>query len=154
MDMSNTKKQFIKSFFLGGIATAADYVIYSICNFVIFKSFANTPFTFGPFNYGVNDGGLCNFVSMAISYLLGQTMNYFVQKKFAFDKNNTTTKTFVSYIIVSIFIYLLVLYIPGLIGESINDIFGFTLGPLISKAIATFVAFCVQFPINKFIIFK
>lgn len=152
--MSKTTKQMIKSFFLGGIATGTDYIIFVLCNYVIFKNLSNIPFHFGPFNYEVIDGGLCNFVSMAISYLLGQTMNYFVQKKYAFNKDNSTPKTFASYIIVSIFVYFIVLYIPGIIGGGINSLFGFTFGPLISKAIATFFAFCVQFPINKFVIFK
>lgn len=147
--------QATKSFFLGGIATCVDFILYSILHYAVFKKLANIPFNFGPFNYSVQDGGLCNFISMAISYLVGQTVNYFVQRKFAFNaKVKTTKRTFRFYILSVCIVYLVVLYIPGLIGAPIHSIFGLAFGPIVTKAIATFIGFLIQFPINKYLIFK
>lgn len=148
-------KQMFKSFFLGAYATIADYVIFTILNYFVLVSFRIKSFHFGPFNYEVTDGGLCTFLSMAISYIVGQVINYFVQRKFAFNANEfTNPRRFVQYIISTLIVYMIILYIPGLIGAPINRMFGFAIGSLISKSIATFVGFLIQYPINKYLIFK
>lgn len=152
--MNNAFKQLIKSFFLGGIATIVDFLIFSLCNFIIFKSLSNIPFKFGPFNYSVADGGTCTFVSTALSYLLSQVVNYFVQKKYAFDSETKKMSSFILYLTSSFITYLIILYIPGIIGEPINNILGFVIGPLVTKGISNFIGFLIQFPINKFIIFN
>ena len=148
-------KQMTKSFFLGTYATIADYIIFSIFNYYLLLSLKIVPFHFGPFNYEATDGGLCTFLSMAISYIIGQVVNYFVQRKFAFNaKGFTNPRRFVQYIISTLIVYMIILYIRGLIGAPINRMFGFAIGSLISKSIATFVGFLIQYPINKYLIFK
>ena len=154
ISMKNTVEQLYKSFFLGAIATIVDFVIFSLCNYVFFKHLRQTTFHFGPFNYSIEDGGLCLFLSTAFSYLISQSVNYFVQRKYAFKSDATTVRSFVLYICSSILAYLVILYIPGLIGAFVNSVVGFTFGALVTKAIANFIGFIIQFPINKLIIFK
>ena len=152
--MSNTLKQMTKSFFLGGISAIADYIIFSLCYYVFFNSFTNVPFLFGPLNYSELDGGLCMFLSTAISYLLSQVVNYFVQKKYAFNFDGSSKKRFFGYLFSSCIVYLIILYIPGIVSAPINTLLGFTLGPIVTKCLVNFVGFLIQFPINKFLIFK
>ena len=152
--MNNTLKQMIKSFFLGAIATVVDFAVFALCYYVIFYYLSTTPFVFGPFNYGVEDGGAAYFVSVAISYLLSQSVNYFVQRKYAFNAESNKVSSFVLYLFSSFISYLIMLYIPGLIGGFINGIFGHPIGPLVTKAVSNFIGFLLLFPIHKFIIFK
>lgn len=153
--MNNKLKQLTKSFFLGSFATIVDYLIFTILHYFVLDSLNYKPFHFGPFNYEVIDGGLCTFISMAISYFIGQVVNYFVQRKYTFDaKEFTNPRRFVMYIVSTLIVYFVILYIPGIIGAPINKTFGFTIGPLITKSIATFIGFLIQYPINKYLIFK
>lgn len=152
--MSETLKQMIKSFFLGAIATVVDFAVFAVCYYIIFYYLSTTPFVFGPFNYGVEDGGAAYFVSVAISYLLSQSVNYFVQRKFVFNAENNKVSGFVLYLFTSFVAYLIILYIPGLIGGFINSLFAYPYGPLITKAISNFIGFLIQFPIHKYVIFK
>lgn len=152
--MNETLKQMIKSFFLGAIATIVDFAVFSFCYYVVFYYLSTTPFVFGPFNYSVEDGGAAYFISVAISYLLSQCVNYFVQKKFAFNAETNKISGFVLYLLSSFIAYLIILYIPGLIGGYINSLFAYPYGPLITKAISNFIGFLILFPIHKHIIFK
>lgn len=153
--MNNTFKQMIKSFFSGGVATLVDFMMFGMLQHIVFKDYANTSFNFLFLNYSVADGGLCVFLSLAFSYLTGTVVNYFVQRAFAFNAKGTTSRrTFNLYVLSTSLVYLVVLYIPSVIGAPINALFGFILGPLISKSIAGIIGFLIQFPINKFVIFK
>lgn len=153
--MKKSIKQLTKSFFLGSYATVVDFALFTVLHFFILIKLSNIPFNFGPFTYGVEDGGLCTFLSMAISYLIGQIVNYFVQRKYAFNaKGNTNIHNFNRYIIISILDYFIVLYLPGIIGGYINNIIGFHFGAFVTKAISQFIGFLIQYPFNKFVVFK
>lgn len=152
--MNDTMKLAIKSFFLGAIATIVDFVIFVLCNYLIFVSLKNQEFIFGPFDYEIADGGLCTFISTAVSYLLSQVVNYFVQKKYAFMPNTSSTLRFILYILSSCMVYIFILLVPGVIGATINNVFGYIVGPVVTKGLSNFIGFLIQFPINKFIIFK
>lgn len=147
-------KQMIKSFLLGGIATAVEYLTFAIFNFLVFISLRNIPFYFFVYNYNIEDGGLCAFLSYACSYLIAQIVNYFVQKKYTFSFNKTNPKGFVKYVISVFVVYIIVLIIPGLISSYINNLTNVSIGPLITKSISMFAGFLIQFPINKYIVFK
>lgn len=153
--MKNSSKQMFKSFILGSFGAITDFIAFSILHFYIFRNLSNTPFNFGPFAYEIEDGGLCTFLSMAISYVIGQVVNYFVQRDYAFNvEGSTSVQNFYRYIIISLLDYILVLYLPGIIGGSINAVVGFTLGPLVTKAISQFIGFLIQYPFNKYLVFK
>lgn len=152
--MNTTGKQLVKSFLLGGIASTVEFIVFSLFQYLIFVKYSNVPFIFGPFDYEIADGGLCAFISNALSFLIAQIVNYFVQNRFAFKADKPSFKTFIKYFGASLVAYVVALYLPGVIGASMNEIFGLVFGPLVTKAVSMFGGFLAQFPINKFLVFK
>ena len=150
----DTIKQAAKSWIYAAPSFVVDFLLFWILNSFVLIHLKTKPFIFGPFNYGIGDGGLCTFISTAISYFVSMIVNYIVQRKYVFKSNVDFFKGLVIYMLTTMISYVIVLYIPGIIGNYINSIFGHHVGSLITKAIAEAIGFFIQFPINKYIIMK
>ena len=152
--MRGTIKQAFKSWIYGGISIIFDFGIFWLLNHFLLTSLKTIPFNFGPFRYGIEDGGLCTFISTAVSYFISMIINYFVQRKYVFKANNNVYKGLILYMIVNFVFYLFNLLLPGFIGAPINNFVGNTIGPTVTKAISEFVCFILRFPIDKYLVMK
>lgn len=146
--------QFVLFMLMSGITTIVDFSSYVIFNFVVFKELSDVSFKWWIINYTVETGGLGAFYSFALSFLISQTFNFFLQRKTTFKANNNVLKSSLMYAVMVIFVYFLQLYLPSLIQKELIVLLGVTFGSMSMKVINMTVSMLIQFPLNKYVIMK
>ena len=149
-----TLYQFIFFALMGCFTTVVDLGAYAIFNFLVFKKYANTPFSWWLVKYSPESGGLCAFLSFALSYVISQTFNFFLQRKTTFKATNNVLKSGIMYAIMAVSMWFLQIYLPSLIGAPIYLALGVAFGGVVVKCINMFTSMCIQFPINKWVIMR
>lgn len=152
--MNANIKQAAKSWIYAAPSFVVDFVLFWLLNSFILVNLKNIPFNFGPFRYSVQDGGLCTFLSTAISYFASMFVNYTIQRKYVFKSNVNYFKGLCMYALSISLSYIVVLLLPGFIGGFFNSIFGHDLGSIVTKLISELIGFCIHYPIDKKIILK
>ena len=76
--------EFILFNLLANIATITNFLVLLLGNSLLFRAFSETAFVLGPFDYSLENGGLCGFLSFLLSYACAQTVNFIVQRKAVF----------------------------------------------------------------------
>lgn len=146
--------QFILFSLMSGFTTVVDLGTFAICNFWLFASLGDTPFSWWLINYSVQNGGIRAFLSFAISFAISQTFNFFLQRKTTFKANNNLGRSAAMYALMVLLVYFLQLYIPTLVYAPIIAALGETLGDLAIKFSNMIVSMLIQFPINKWVIMR
>jgi putative flippase GtrA len=136
------------------LTSLVEISIFSLLNFLVFISLSSVDFKLGPLDYSVSNGGLSAFLAFSISYIFAQIFNFFMQRKVTFDANNKVLSSAIMYTIMIIFIFILQMYIPTLIYLPISNLVGNDLASLMIKSMMMFLAFVIQFPINKWVIMR
>lgn len=147
-------QQLILFWLLGGIATVVDLAVFSLLNYWVFAPYKGVDAHFWLFDYGVANGGLCALLSFAISFAVSQAVNFFVQRKATFGATNNPLVSGIEYAVMIVGVYLLVLWLPTVVGAPIYALFGASFGAIAVKLLSQFVSFLVQFPINKWVIMR
>lgn len=146
--------QMIKFLVLGLIASVVEFVVFALCNYVFFKNVGDAPVVWFIFNYTSANGGLCAFLSMAISYAAAQVTNFIIQRKYTFKaKNNALLSAFL-YTLMVLGTYVFVMWLPSVIGPFFYGALGADLGAIIVKIICQTSSALIQFPLNKFVVMK
>jgi putative flippase GtrA len=146
--------EFIKFTSVSLVTSLVEITIFSLLNYVIFVSLSSIDFKLGLLDYSVINGGLSAFLSFGISYILAQIFNFIVQRKVTFKANNQVVSSAIMYTVMIVSIFMLQIWIPSLIFLPISNLVGSNLAGLIIKSMMMFLAFVIQFPINKFVIMK
>jgi len=116
--------EFIMFNIMANIATITNFLILVIGNNLLFYKLADIPFSVGPFNYSVENGGLCGFLSFLFSYACAQTVNFIVQRKVVFHADNRLGLPVVIYILTVLVVYAICLYVPTLLLTPLAVVFG------------------------------
>lgn len=146
--------QLLKFLTLSLIASVVEFVVFALCNYIIFKDVGNSPVVWFIFNYTSANGGLCAFLSMAISYAAAQVTNFIVQRKYTFKaKNNAALSAFL-YTLMVLGTYVFVMWLPSVIGQGIYSALGAAAGAVVVKIICQSASALIQFPLNKFVVMK
>ena len=145
--------EFIMFNILANIATITNFLVLLLGNTLLFRAFAQIPFSWGPFAYGVDNGGLCGFLSFLLSYGCAQTVNFIVQRKAVFHANNKLGPAIVVYIIAVLVVYFICLYVPTLIVAPLSKIVG-GLAPYVANCVNILIQVLTLYPTMKFFVMK
>lgn len=145
--------EVIVFYLMSGITTVVDLAAFAAFNYLVFASFREVPFHWWLLDYGVESGGLCAMLSMASSFAVSQTVNFFLQRKVTFGASNNVLYSAVMYAIMVVAVFFLVLWLPTVILVPMTVWLG-AAAPMVVKLITQFVSALIQFPINKWVIMR
>lgn len=156
MSMSEPKGfgQFIKYALLGLIASVAELAVYFALDFWVFSALKDVDFSWWILDYSVAKGGLGTFYAVIISFAVGQVVNFIVQRKSTFKANNNPVFSAVMYSIMVIAVWVLQIFIVGVIIGWLAPIIGMDWGTILAKAISMTLSLLITFPLNKFVIMR
>lgn len=146
--------QFVLFMLMSGVTTLVDLGTFALFNFWILAPYRATPFFWGPFCYGIENGGLTAFGAFAVSFAVSQTFNFFLQRKTTFQANNNVVSSAVMYAVMVIGVYFVQLFLPTLLRAPLVAMVGPTFGDLAMKLINMTVSMLIQFPLNKYVIMR
>ncbi len=154
----NSKKktlwQFILFTLFSMVTTVVDFGTFSLFNYWIFTKLKDVSIQFWLFDYSIVNGGLCALLSFALSFIISQTFNFFIQRKATFKATNNVLKSAIMYAIMVLVVFFISLWLPTLIREPIVNLVGETWGDIIVKNINMTMSFAIQFPMNKWVIMR
>lgn len=145
--------EFVMFNLLANIATIINFIVLLIGNNILFKSFADTDFSWGPFHYSIQDGGLGSFLSFLLSYACAQTVNFIVQRKMVFNSGNKLGKAIPIYIFTVIIVYIICLYVPTLLMAPLTRLMG-GLAIYLVNCVNIIIQVIIIYPAMKFLIMK
>lgn len=151
---AQTLWELVMFFLMSGITTIVDLGVFALCNFLIFVNLRATPFSWWLLEYGPDNGGMCAFLSVAVSFAISQTVNFFLQRKATFSATNNVALSAIMYAVMVVAVYFLCLWLPSVIGAPIYALLGAGLGALAVKLLLQLVSALIQFPINKWVIMR
>ncbi len=146
--------QLLTFWLMGGIAGIIDLAVFAICNYWVFSNLRNRGVRFWLLDYGVENGGLCALLSFAVSFAVSQAANFFIQRKATFSATNSIAISATLYALTVVGVYILILWLPTVIGAPVYALLGASLGAIAIKLLMQFVSFLIQFPINKWVIMR
>lgn len=146
--------QFVKFMLLGLVGTVVEFIVFGLCNFLVFRKFASTAFSWFVFDYPVSSGGLCAFLAIAVSFACSQTANFIVQRRYTFKSSSAVASSAPMYAVMVCILYLYVLWLPSVIGNAVYGALGTVWGAYAVKIISQFTSALIQFPLNKFLIMR
>lgn len=146
--------QFILFTAMSLITTLIDLGTFALLNYWLLTSYRNHPFVYGPFNYTPINGGLTAFLAFAISFIVSQTTNFFLQRKVTFGASNNIFLSGLLYIAMVVTVLFVQLYVPTLIHQPLANITGDAWADFIIKNLNMTISFLIQFPISKYIIMR
>ncbi len=146
--------QFILFFLMSLVTTVVDLGTFSLLNYVVFVSLKTQAFQWFLFDYSILNGGLCAFLSFAISFMISQTFNFFIQRKVTFGANNRVAYSAIMYAIMVIGVFFFQLWIPTLVRDPLVSMVGENWADFIIKNMNMTVSFLIQFPMNKWVIMR
>lgn len=145
--------EFILFNLLANIATITNFLVLMLGNALLFRAFAQVPFSWGPFSYTVENGGLCGFLSFLLSYGCAQTVNFIVQRKAVFHANNKLGPAIAIYIVAVLVVYVICLYVPTLIVAPLSGLVG-GLAPYVANCVNILIQVLTLYPTMKFLVMK
>lgn len=149
-----TLYQLLSFWLLGGVAMAVDLLAFALFQYWLFAGLKDVGASWWLFDYGVQNGGLCALLSLACSFALSQTVNFFVQRKATFHARNHALKSGILYALMVVLTYFFILWLPTLYIDRLYALAGERLGALLSKLTTQLISLAIQFPLNKWVIMK
>jgi putative flippase GtrA len=146
--------QFVIFLLMSLLTTVVDLGSFALLNYVLFVSLKNIPFHWFLFDYSVVNGGLCAFLAFAVSFLLSQTFNFFIQRKVTFGANNRVLYSAIMYTVMVLGVFFFQLWIPTLVRDPFASWVGENWADFIIKNVNMTVSFLIQFPMNKWVIMR
>ena len=146
--------EFIMFNLLSNIATITNFVVLNIGNSILFKAFADQPFSLWIFNYTVESGGLGGFLAFLVSFFCAQAVNFVVQRNLVFNSNNKLGAAIPIYLFTVIVVYIICLYIPTIVLQPISSVVGSFWGINLTNALNIFVQVVIIYPVLKFVVMK
>lgn len=156
MEMKKPKgiRQFIKYALIGIIASAVELGVFALLSLAVFPSLKDVDFRWWILDYSVERGGLGTFYAVVISFVFGQTVNFFVQRKATFKSNNNPVLSAVMYAVMVIAVWVFQMFIVGILTQWLSVPFGPTWGGISAKAASMTLSLAITFPLNKYVIMR
>ncbi len=154
LEKHQTLWEYIKFTLMSLVTTIVDLGGFALLNYWLFANYRDIDFSWWLFDYRVQNGGLCAFLSLVISFAVSQTVNFILQRKVTFKATNNKLYSAVMYAIMVIAVYFLTLWLPTLFIEPLYAAVGENWGGIITKIICMTVSFLIQFPMNKWVIMR
>lgn len=147
--------EFVSYALLGLLASAAELAAFAVCNFWLFAAWKGTDFHWWILNYTAGTGGgLGGFLATAVSYLVGQAVNFVIQRRVTFRANNSTAGSGALYAVFITALWFFQVYIIGVLMHALRPSLGESWGDLVAKIATMFLCFLISFPMNKFVIMR
>ena len=146
--------QLVSFALLGLVASAAELASFALFRWVVFAGLSGTGFSWWIFRYGAAEGGLGYFLAVALSFLCGQIVNFFIQRKYTFEATNGIGRSAALYAVMVAAMWLLQMWLPTVIRAPIAAALGDGPGDLAVKLLCMFAGLVIAFPMNKFVIMK
>ncbi|MBU1094337.1 MAG: GtrA family protein [Firmicutes bacterium] len=146
--------EFIKYTSVSLLTSLVEISVFALFNYWIFSSLSQIEIQIWLLDYSLANGGLCSFLAFSLSFIIAQIFNFIVQRKATFKANNRVLSSAIMYGIMILIIFLLQLWIPTLIHVPISNLVGNDWADLIIKNMMMFLAFIIQYPMNKWVIMK
>ena len=146
--------QLITFFLLGLVTTVVDWTVFALGNWVLFTGYRQAAFRWWLLDYGVENGGKCAFLAMALSFAVSQVVNFFLQRSRTFSSGSNVIISFILYVIMVLACFGWVLWLPACIGGRFYAALGETAGAIAVKCLAQFTSALIQYPICKYIVMR
>ncbi len=145
--------QLIKFMIFSMVAFVVEYASFTIL--VLCLKSVNQPMDWFVFRYSAADGGTGAFIAFLISNVLAQITSFVINRKKTFNANNNIVFSAVMYAIMVCGIIVLNTYLGSVLTTAFSKVISnVTICQYISKLIGSFVAFCITFVMNKFVIMR
>jgi len=146
--------QFVKFTLFSMVTTLVDLGTFSLFNYLIFTRFRDVPFSWWLLRYDVADGGLCAFLSFALSFAISQTFNFFLQRKATFHAGGNVLRSGLLYAAMVLAVFAVQLWIPTFLRAPLAAFVGAAWADFIVKNANMTLSFAIQFPMNKWVIMR
>lgn len=146
--------ELIMFYLMGGVTGIVDLAAFALFNYLIFKGLRGTAVSWWLFDYSAADGGLCALLSLACSFAVSQTVNFFLQRRVTFSATTDLLYSGIMYAVMIVIVYIVILWLPTLFSASLCALLGDGWGALAVKLITQFVSALIQFPMNKWVIMR
>ena len=146
--------QFVLFTLMSLLTTLVDLGTFALLNYLVFASLASIDFQWWLFNYSVANGGLTAFLAFALSFVISQTVNFFLQRKVTFQATNNVLLSGLLYAAMVLMVFFLQLWVPTLVRAPLAQAIGEGWADLIVKNVNMTVSFLIQFPVSKYIIMR
>ena len=146
--------QLLSFALLGLVASAVELLCFALFRRVVFAGLSSVDFAWWIFRYSAANGGLGFFLAVALSFLCGQIVNFFIQRKYTFEATNSLARSAALYAATVAAMWLLQMWLPTVIRAPIAAALGEDAGDLAVKLLCMFAGLIIAFPMNKFVIMK
>lgn len=147
--------QLISYALLGLIASAVEVCVFALLNYWVLRAWKEVDFTWWILNYNAQTGGgLGGFLAGVLSYLVGQIVNFFIQRKATFRANNNPVGSAAMYLVFICLLWFFQVYMIGLLMRVFEPVMGAGLGDILADLLSMTMGFTISFPINKFVIMR
>ncbi len=146
--------QVVSYALLGCVASAVELGVFSLCNYFIFGAYKQTSFVWLVFRYDEANGGLCFFLSLAVSFIIAQAVNFIIQRKITFEANNSGAASAIMFAVMMLGIFLLQLWLPTLLRAPFTASMSADTAELLIKLLCMFLGFVISYPLNKYVIMR
>ncbi|WP_200806225.1 hypothetical protein [Demequina sp. NBRC 110052] len=145
--------EFIMFNIMSNVATITNFLVLFVSNAIIFSAWADTPFSWGPFEYTVAAGGLAGFLSFLLAYAAAQAVNFYVQRKVVFKANNNLGAAIPIYITAVVAVYFICLYVPQIIVPPLTDVVG-GWAVYVANVVNIMIQVVILYPVLKFVVMR
>ena len=147
--------QFISYALLGLVASAVEVCVFALLNYWVLRAWKEVDFHWWILNYNAQTGGgLGGFLAGVLSYLVGQIVNFFIQRKATFRANNNPVGSAAMYLVFICLLWFFQVYMIGLLMRVFEPVMGAGLGDILADLLSMTMGFTISFPINKFVIMR
>ena len=146
--------ELVVFYLMGGIVMVVDLGAFALFNYLLFTKLRGVAVQWWLFDYTVDNGGLCALLSLACSFALSQTVNFFLQRKVTFGATSNVLYSAVMYAVMVIGVYFLILWLPTFFYAPVCRLLGDGLGSFVVKLATEFISALIQFPMNKWVIMR
>ncbi len=146
--------QAIKYALLGLVASAVELASFSLFNYLVFGALKERSFSWFIFSYTADNGGLCYFLSLSVSFVLAQSVNFIIQRKITFHADNNAAKSAVMFWIMMLGVFILQMWLPCVLRSPFASIMNESSAELVIKLLCMFIGFVITYPLNKYVIMR
>ncbi len=145
--------EFILFNIMSNVATITNFCVLWLSSGLIFAGLKEKAFQWFIFDYSVENGGLCGFLSFLLAYVCAQIVNFIVQRKVVFGANCKIAKVLPWYILTVGVAGLISVWLPPyMIGLMLPYVGGFA--ATIANIINIVIQVLINYPMMKFVIMK
>ncbi len=144
--------EFVMFNIMSNVATITNFVVLFLST-LVFASWADQAFSWGPFDYSVEAGGLAGFLAFLLAYAAAQAVNFWVQRKVVFKANNGLGAAIPIYIAAVVGVYFICLYVPSIIVPPLTDIVG-GWAPYVANVVNIMIQVVILYPVLKFVVMR